>query len=346
MTFLGLAILAMLLVFAPTAGAALDYTDTATGTGALANENSPFGNNNTADGYKALNANYEGFYNTAVGSHALEANYDGIENTAAGATALTSNTTGAGNTAAGMNALVSNTTGDDNTAAGEGALVGNTTANNNTAAGWAALAGNTTGEENTAVGFQALLSNISGNHNTAAGTNALHENSVGGGNTALGFDALSANQYGFGNTALGQLAGVTETAGNANTAGSENTFLGFDAGPGTSTQLSNATAIGADARVSENNAVVLGAPEAKVGIGTTAPKSLLQVGVPSTSYGDYLQIPMVTIGSAPPATDCNSGGLRPTIFPGRLVLQYDAQKVRTTLWSCSAAGVWTKLAQG
>jgi hypothetical protein len=108
--------------------------------------------------------------------------------------------------------------------------------------------------------------------------------------------------------------------------------------------LSNATAIGADALVSESNALVLGGTgetPVRVGIGTSSPQSLLQVGVPSTSYGSYLQLPMVTTDTTPPASDCNT-----TTFVGRLVLQYEGIKVRTTLWSCSPAGVWTKLAQG
>jgi hypothetical protein len=140
------------------------------------------------------------------------------------------------------------------------------------------------------------------------------------------------------------LAGVTANAQNANTTGSKNTFLGSDAGPGTPTQLSNATAIGANALVSESNALVLGgtgANAANVGVGTPTPQSLLQVGAPSSSYGNYLQLPMVTSSLKPPDGDCNS-----STFVGRLVLQYEAQKVRTTLWSCSPAGVWTRLAQG
>jgi hypothetical protein len=67
----------------------------------------------------------------------------------------------------------------------------------------------------------------------------------------------------------------------------------------------------------------------------------LQVGNAGTSYGKYLQIPLVSTSSAPPAADCSS-----TTGAGRLVIQYNATMVKTTLWSCSPAGVWTKLAQG
>jgi hypothetical protein len=67
----------------------------------------------------------------------------------------------------------------------------------------------------------------------------------------------------------------------------------------------------------------------------------LQVGNAGTSYGKYLQIPLVSSSSTPPAADCSS-----TTGAGRLVIQYNATMVKTTLWSCSPAGVWTKLAQG
>jgi hypothetical protein len=270
-TFLGFAVVALLLVFAPAADATLAATDTATGTGALAAESG--GANNTADGYRALRYNTTGSSNTAVGRSALRSN--------------------------------------------------------------------TKGGENAAVGVNALLSNSTGNHNAALGSEALKANTAGGGNTALGFEALSANQVGFGNTALGIRAGVTNSPANANTSGSGNTFVGFYAGPGTTKQLSNATAVGSNAVVSASDSLVLGDPDVKAGVGTTAPASRFEVGVPSSSYdGDYLQIPIVTNTSPPPAADCG-----PT-FAGRLILQYDAQTASTKLWSCSPTGSWTQLAQG
>jgi hypothetical protein len=78
-----------------------------------------------------------------------------------------------------------------------------------------------------------------------------------------------------------------------------------------------------------------------LGVGTPSPNSTLQVGQPSTDYASFLQIPLVSTGAGPPASACNSA------FVGRLVLQYNPVKVRTTLWSCSPSPAgWTRLAQG
>lgn len=73
-------------------------------------------------------------------------------------------------------------------------------------------------------------------------------------------------------------------AGNANTTGSENTVVGANADVA-SGNLTNATAVGANASVSQSNALVLGSitgvngasSDTSVGIGTTAPKTKLDV---------------------------------------------------------------------
>ena len=121
----------------------------------------------------------------------------------------------------------------DNTAIGLNALLNNTTGVGNTANGSRALLFNTTGAENTAIGRDALLMNIDGFGNTANGSAALLENTIGSSNTAIGFNALRNNTVGSYNTALGQAADVF---GN----------------------LSNATAIGAQALVDESNKIQLG----------------------------------------------------------------------------------------
>lgn len=118
--------------------------------------------------------------------------------------------------------------------------------------------GTTTGSLNTASGSEALASNTTGNTNTASGVKALLTNTTGNQNTAIGSQALYYN-----------------------TGGSNNTGLGYNAGPDqNSPSLMNATAIGANAVVSESNALVLGGTGSNavsVGIGTATPAYTLDV---------------------------------------------------------------------
>jgi len=195
--------------------------------------------------------------------------------TGIGTYALTNNTSGGDNTAVGSFALFNNTTGNSNTATGSGALYNNN-GGNNTAMGTNALHTNTGGGNNTATGNTAMVFNTTGNSNTATGASALVSNTTGSDNTAVGTIALDNNTTGNSNTAVGSFAGF------ANTTGSLNTFIGYNAGPlmmgsGGTAQLSNATAIGANAQVSASNALVLGDGTVNVGIGVTAPVNKLDV---------------------------------------------------------------------
>jgi len=226
----------------------------------------------------------------------------------------------------------SNTTG---TFVGGNAGQSNTTGLGNTFVGTFAGFVNTTGFDNIATGASALQSNTTGNSNTANGETALFENTTGSGNTAIGVDALSNNTTGIDNTAVGSLAGAPVSPV-AIITGNGNTFIGSNSGPG-ATGVNGATAIGEDAVVSESNAVVLGGTglaAVNVGIGTASPQSTLQVAGKGTAYGDYLQIPIVSSASAPPAGDCNA-----TTLVGRMVLQDNTGAI--TLWVCSASrGTW------
>lgn len=228
-----------------------------------------------------------GARNTATGLGALASDTTGSNNTADGYDALTSNTTGGGNTASSASALASSTTAEFNTASGSGALASDTTGSSNTADGYDALSSNTTAEHNTASGSGALRFNTSGSYNTATGDGALNFNTSGEFNTTSGVYALGNNTTGDNNTAIGFSAGYGYVGygGDANTTGSSNTFVGAYSAPATTTQLTNATAIGANAAVTANNALVLGSingvngatTSTSVGIGTTAPTNVFTI---------------------------------------------------------------------
>ena len=114
---------------------------------------------------------------------------------------------------------------------------------------------NNTVESDTGVGYIALFQDI-GQYNTAVGAGALSYNTTGYNNAAIGVNAGvpddSSSLTGYLDTALG-------------------TYARFSTGT-----LNNATAVGANAVVSESNALVLGSG-ADVGIGTSAPTAALDV---------------------------------------------------------------------
>ena len=108
--------------------------------------------------------------------------------------------------------------------------------------------------------------------------------------TATGFSALSSNTTGSNNPTVGYEAGETSSLFNANFTGASTTFLGSNSGPGVNGEnspINNATAIGANAPVSESNALVLGSicnansiqpcSSVNVGIGTATPGQALDV---------------------------------------------------------------------
>jgi Chaperone of endosialidase len=176
---------------------------------------------------------------------------------------------------------------------------GNTTMTGgaNTTTGSGALSYNTTGVGNTASGFQALQSNCEPTLVTCS-------NALGSLNTATGFQALYFNTTGSGNTAIGYEAGAT--LDNSLLTGLYDTALGWEAGFSTG-NLSNATAIGANATVSESNALVLGAG-VNVGIGTSAPGATLEVDGPN-QIDVLIQAPESGVGAGLDLNTTGSGGL-------------------------------------
>lgn len=228
------------------------------------------GNENTAFGFHALLQNTEGYRNTAVGSNALVSNTTGSLNTALGHRALEASVATFSNTALGARTLFKNTTGDGNTAVGHNALSYNESGQRNVALGEAALQLNTSGEHNVAVGAASLTTNTTGIRNSAVGHIALLRNETGIGNSAFGYGAIVESTAGDNNTALGYLAMYSGTAVNGNTAvgmdalrylkqGENNTVVGLRAGAADpNTRLTNAMALGANARVNASNKIQLG----------------------------------------------------------------------------------------
>ncbi len=133
----------------------------------------------------------------------------------------------------------------------------------------------TTGVENTAIGAFSLSSNVTGNDNTAVGENTM--------------PVTTGSQ----NTALGSFASQT------NRTGSNDTLIGFDADT-SSSNLLNATAIGARAIVGASNSLVLGGTgsySVNVGIGTITPRSELDISsaIDSTQGDSQPPSPIVTL---------------------------------------------------
>ncbi|RIV27885.1 bZIP transcription factor [Fibrisoma montanum] len=229
--------------------------------------------------------NAKGSSSTFVGDLAGQENLADF-NTFVGASAGQSNTQGAGNTFVGYRTGQLNAFGNQNTFIGqEAGLL--SVASANTFVGFRAGNRTSSGGFNTFIGVQAGQNNTSGSSNFIMGTNAGLANTTGSANFFLGDNAGGGNTGGSFNVYLGANAGngtgvngdnnlaIGFEAGRANVAGINNTFLGFraDAGAG---GLSNATAIGNNARVNISNAVVLG-DNANVGVGTSAPATRLHV---------------------------------------------------------------------
>ena len=168
-----------------------------------------------------------------------------------------SNTTGYYNSAHGYNALNANTTGNYNSALGPNVLSSNTSGSSNSALGYNALSSNISGSQNSALGAYALSSNT-GSYNSAHGYDALNANTSGNGNSAHGYQALYGNITGTYNSALGFGAGYTANSAYANVSGSHNSWVGYNSGPGSATQYSYQTVIGAAATGTCSNCVVLG----------------------------------------------------------------------------------------
>jgi hypothetical protein len=297
-----------------------------------------FGSSSNSNAFLGFAGNLTttGTGNTGTGYQALLKDTSGSVNTATGTQSLLSNTTGQSNVAIGWETMSQNTTGGNNTAIGTSALESNTTGSLNTASGNLALFSNSTGQENTGDGAAVLYTNTTGNDNTAAGYGALSSNTTGNGNTGEGFSALDLNTTGSNNTALGYFAG--DNPGLSFFTGSNDTFLGANSGFSSVATLSNATAVGANATVTTNNALVLGSingvngatADTNVGIGTTAPAAKLDVH----GTGNFTGLITFAAGQTFPGTGTITGVTAGTDLTGggssgNVTLNVDTTKVVT-----------------
>jgi trimeric autotransporter adhesin len=107
------------------------------------------------------------------------------------------------------------------------------------------------GTLNLFAGVGAGAANTIGGNNTFVGRDAGEDNTSGIFNTFVGASAGNNNRQGSSNTIVGQMAGQGITTGN------NNTLIGQNANVGTG-DLGFATAIGAEAVVSDRNSIVLG----------------------------------------------------------------------------------------
>lgn len=215
---------------------------------------------------------------------------NGSYNLGVGTVTLRANTTGSRNTAIGTYAMQNNTTGVNNTVVGQNALATNTTGYNNAVLGVRAAAFGSP-HDIAAVGVDAASRTNNATYISALGTDAYYNayNSLYG--VAIGDSTLWKDSTGIKNTAVGSRAGyyLGDTYPNFSTQKDNYmTFLGADASRDSSvyhqTGLTNSTAIGYNAKVSASNQVVIGNDDVtttllkgSVGIGTSAPDSLLTV---------------------------------------------------------------------
>lgn len=186
--------------------------------------------------------------NTAIGLAALQSITSGTANVAVGKNALSSNTSGGTNSAVGMDAMSWNTTGHENSALGTAALTRNTTGSFNNAVGFYALHFNNS-DRNNAFGYRSMQNNT-GADNSSFGDQALYSN-TGAGSIAIGNGSLYGNTSGSLNVAIGYNSGTN------NSTGSYNTIVGGTANVSTGA-LSNASAFGYGASVTESNTIQLG----------------------------------------------------------------------------------------
>lgn len=223
-------------------------------------------------GYEAGNATTTGSFNAFLGTESGKLNLTGFNNSFFGAYSGRGNTTGTNNAFFGTNTGLTST-GSFNSFFGSNAGFTNTSGSDNSFFGNAAGLNNNSGINNSFFGRSAGKSVGFAGNNSIFGAYA-GENTTTGGNSYFGAFAGQKNTTGFSNVFVGSNAGIENTGGTYNTyvgtntgqgagaTGNYNTVIGYNAKIGSN--ISNATAIGANALATQSNTMVLGNFSVKV----------------------------------------------------------------------------------
>lgn len=258
--------------------------------GALSGKMNVDGTNNAFFGARAGQQNTLGSGNIFIGVNTGFSNVTGSSNVAIGYQVHEESSNAIGNCAVGYQAAFKGG-GNYNVAMGYEAGFNNTTGTENVFMGHSAGYFSNSGGFNTFVGSQSGYENTTGHRNAFFGEKAGYNNKEGFFNTFLGVESGYSSETGVGNVFLGNKSGYSNTNGHSNaflgygtgfhnTTGARNTYLGYAAEG--NADLENATAIGAEAKVTASNSLVLG-NNANVGIGISAPTYQFQLSTNSAA---------------------------------------------------------------
>jgi hypothetical protein len=226
------------------------------------NSSSTFSSENTAIGYEALKGSSlasanTGTANTAVGYSSMSNVTSAIGNVALGKGSMQNHTSGFYNVAIGFEALMNSTTSTSNVAIGSGALHSTITDSYNIGighnAGYSAQS-----PANVFIGFNSGYHTTTGKENISLGADSFQKNSTGSYNTIIGGGAGENINGAEGNAVFGHYSAKNITTGVNNTLIGVNTDIMSENQLVSPTQISNATALGANAIVTTSNTIQLG----------------------------------------------------------------------------------------
>jgi hypothetical protein len=259
--------------------------------------------------------------NTFCGSKTGRLTTTGDNNSFFGLSAGSNNTTGSfncffGNLAGGNNGIFNRNNcigvGSGNTGVGEdNVFVGNQSGNKgvgnkNVVLGNDGMPAAINSDENVAIGYQSGNTGTSNNFNFLGGSQSAPVLVNSDRNTFIGYKTAFNQTGGFNNTYLG------ETTGNNVQTGTNNTFIGSRADVTNITPvLNNAAAIGANAKVTNDNHMILGDNSVNVGIGLSGdpagPLNKLEIStgtgpVPGSSGLKFRDLNSTSTAGANPGT--------------------------------------------